>query len=132
MTTNPYITQNTHNTPMGQGGQRNAINPYSLHNQQNTPMEQRGQRDGANPYFLQTTQNQQNPQVSTSTIMGIDTKNFLIGAAIGAAGAYLLTNENAQKAIFKTIAQGSSMFQAGIEEMKERFEDAKAELEASK
>jgi len=129
MTTNPYIT---HNTPMEQRGQRNAINPYSLHNQQNTPMAQRGQRDGANPYFLQTTQNQQNPQVPTSTIMGIDTKNFLIGAAIGVAGTYLLTNENAQKAIFKTIAQGSSMFQAGIEEMKERFEDAKAELEASK
>jgi hypothetical protein len=129
MTTNPYITQNT---PMGQGGQRNSINPYSTNNQQNTQMRQGGQKDGANPYFLQTTQNQQNPQVPTSTIMGIDTKNFLIGAAIGAAGAYLLTNENAQKAIFKTIAQGSSMFQAGIEEIKERFEDAKAELEASK
>lgn len=66
-----------------------------------------------------------------SLTAGFDTRNFLLGALVGAVGAYVLTNENAQKAIFKTIAKGSSMFQAGIEEMKERFEDAKAEMEAS-
>ena len=59
-----------------------------------------------------------------------NTKQFVIGALIGAVGAYLLTNEKAQKNLFKTIAKGSEMFQAGIEEMKERFEDAKAELAA--
>jgi hypothetical protein len=42
-----------------------------------------------------------------------------------------LTNEKAQKAIFKTVAKGSKLFQTGIEEMKERMEDAKAELEAN-
>jgi len=98
MTTNPYITQNT---PMGQGGQRNSINPYSTNNQQNTPMGQGGQKDGANPYFLQTTQNQQNPQVPTSTIMGIDTKNFLIGAAIGAAGLICLQMKMLKKQFLK-------------------------------
>lgn len=59
-----------------------------------------------------------------------NTKQFVIGALIGAVGAYVLTNEKAQKNLFKTIAKGTEMFQAGIEEMKERFEDAKAELAA--
>lgn len=59
-----------------------------------------------------------------------NSKNFLIGALVGAVGAYLLTNEKAQKNLFKTIAKGTEMFQMGIEEMKERFEDAKAELAA--
>ena len=57
-----------------------------------------------------------------------NTKQFVIGALVGAVGAYLLTNEKAQKALFKTAAKGTQAFQAGIEEMKERFEDAKAEL----
>lgn len=59
-----------------------------------------------------------------------NSKQFLIGALVGAVGAYLLTNEKAQKNLFKTIAKGTEMFQMGIEEMKERFEDAKAELAA--
>eukprot|EP01155_Anaeramoeba_flamelloides_P010530 Anaeramoba_flamelloidesa325723_423.p5 GENE.a325723_423~~a325723_423.p5 ORF type:complete len:124 (-),score=10.96 a325723_423:3023-3394(-) len=69
-----------------------------------------------------------NPLASITS--NFDTNKFLIGLAIGAAGAYLLTNENAQKAMFKTFAKGSELFTAGIEEMKERFEDAKAEMEA--
>lgn len=96
-----------------------------------------------NPYInTQNTANAstyavpQNPYINTTaqdSLFGtFDTKNFLVGAAIGALGAYILTNENAQKAIFKTIAGGSQMFQAGIEELKERYEDAQAELEASK
>ncbi len=60
------------------------------------------------------------------------TQKFLIGVAIGAIGAYLLTNENAQKKLLKAVAKGSELFQTGIEEMKERFEDAKAEIEANK
>ena len=65
---------------------------------------------------------------NTSLLSNFNTKHFIIGAAIGAVGAYLLTNEKAQKALFKTVAKGAQAFQAGIEEMKERFEDAKAEL----
>ena len=93
-----------------------------------------------NPYIATEVEiNTQNPYINgmnspqplqTSPIAnGFDAKNFLIGAAIGAIGGYLLTNENAQKALFKTIAKGSALFQASIEEMKERFEDAKAEME---
>lgn len=95
-----------------------------------------------NPYI--NTQNQgqndlnlanQNPYINNNApangLLGnFDTGKFLLGAAIGALGAYVLTNENAQKAIFKTVAKGSALFTAGIEEMKERFEDAKAEMEA--
>ena len=94
-----------------------------------------------NPYMGQNNQmgmgmNQQNPylnQNNNNSMMGnFNSGDFVKGALIGAVGAYLLTNENAQKAIFKTLASGASMFQAGIEEMKERMEDAKAELEAER
>ncbi len=61
-----------------------------------------------------------------------NSQKFLIGVAIGAIGAYLLTNEKAQKNLLKAVAKGSELFQTGIEEMKERFEDAKAEIEANK
>ena len=67
-----------------------------------------------------------------NTLNSINTNDFIKGALIGAVATYLLTNETAQKAIFKTIAKGTDMFQAGIEEMKERMEDAKAEIEAKK
>lgn len=91
-----------------------------------------------NPY-INTNNNvnlvNQNPYINnattTSNLLGsFDTQKFLLGAAVGALGAYLLTNENAQKAIFKTVAKGGALFSAGVEEMKERFEDAKAEMEA--
>ena len=68
--------------------------------------------------------------ITNSLLSSFDTEDFLKGALIGAVGAYLLTNETAQKTIFKTVAKGTQMFQAGMEEIKERFEDAKAELEA--
>jgi len=73
------------------------------------------------------------PSINTDNILGsINTNDFIKGALIGAVATYILTNESAQKAIFKTVAKGSEMFQAGIEEIKERMEDAKAEIEAKK
>ena len=73
------------------------------------------------------------PSIDTDNILGsINTNDFIKGALIGAVATYILTNESAQKAIFKTVAKGSEMFQAGIEEIKERMEDAKAEIEAKK
>ncbi len=71
--------------------------------------------------------------INTDNVLsGINTNDFIKGALIGAVATYLLTNESAQKAIFKTVAKGAEVFQSGIEEMKERMEDAKAELEAKK
>ena len=99
-------------------------NPY-INNQNtnaNSPQVQNEQAQNQNPYI----NNQPSPKANNS----FDTGNFLKGALIGAVGAYLLTNEDAQKKIFKTFAKGADMFSAGIEEMKERLEDAKAELEA--
>ena len=55
--------------------------------------------------------------------------SFFAGILLGAAATYFLTDENAQKKLFKLIAKGTEMFQMGIEEMKERFEDAKAEMQ---
>jgi len=104
-------------------------NPYINNgmNQQQVPATQNA---NTNPYYnaqpAQSAQPNQNPTSS------FDTGNFLKGALIGAVGAYLLTNEDAQKKIFKTFAKGADMFGAGIEEMKERLEDAKAELEAER
>lgn len=82
-----------------------------------------------NPYI--NKQDNTNSMENNNDLLGkFDTQKFLLGALIGAAGAYLLTNENAQKNLFKAIAKGSELFQTGIEELKERFEDAKAELQA--
>jgi len=58
-----------------------------------------------------------------------NTQKFLIGVAVGALGAYLLSNKNAQKNLLKAVAKGNELFHTGIEELKERFEDAKAELQ---
>ena len=100
-------------------------------NQGGARMSQSYNSDGMqNPYY--NTNNQMTTNKSSSLYGDFDTSNFIKGALIGAVGAYLLTNEKAQKTIFKTVAKTTEMFQAGMEEMKERFEDAKAEMEAEK
>lgn len=53
---------------------------------------------------------------------------FLKGLLIGAAATYLVTNEGVQRAVIKGVVRTWSMLQGGIEEIKERFEDAEAEL----
>lgn len=55
-------------------------------------------------------------------------RDFIVGALIGAAASFILTNENAQKALLKGFAKLSSLFEMGVEEFKERYEDAKAEV----
>jgi hypothetical protein len=56
---------------------------------------------------------------------------FLKGALFGAVAAYLLTNETVQQNAINTAVRAWSMVQGGIEEMKERFRDAEAELHAA-
>ena len=97
---------------------------------QDAIVSQRGMNQ--NPYINQDAQNDAQIASSNSLLDSFDGANFMKGALIGAVGAYLLTNENAQKTIFKGIAKTASMFQVGMEEMKERFEDAQAELETEK
>ena len=101
-------------------------NPY-INSQTQIPNANLGLQN-TNPYI-----NQQNAPTPNNQLFGsFDTQKFLIGAAIGAVGIYLLTNEEAQKTIFKTVAKTGELLSAGMEEMKERFEDAKAELDAQK
>lgn len=79
-----------------------------------------------NPYY-NLSQNSQ----SNNIINGFNGSDFVKGALIGAAAAYLLSNKKVQESLFKTVAKGSSMFQMGMEELKERYEDAQAELDMS-
>lgn len=88
-----------------------------------------------NPYITQKTNHTtQTPNANPQDFLGglLDSNNpkqdFLKGALIGAVATFILTNENAQKAIFKSFAKISSLFESGIEELKERYEDAKAEI----
>ena len=114
----------------------NGLNTNPYINTQNitTPQDMAVETPSVNPYY--NTQAAPQPTKTSSTLQNVassfDTGNFLKGALIGAIGAYLLTNEDAQKKIFKTFAKGADFLGAGIEEMKERLEDAKAELEAEK
>lgn len=75
---------------------------------------------------FQNTQNAQNGFLDG--VFGSNgSGDFLKGALIGAAATYILTNESAQRAIFKGFAKISTLFECGLEELKERYEDAKAE-----
>ena len=65
-------------------------------------------------------------QIRTST-----GSSFLQGALIGAAAAYLLTNDSVQQTAIKSAVKTWTLIQGGMEEMKERFRDAEAELHAS-
>ena len=57
---------------------------------------------------------------------------FVKGLLIGGVAAYVLSNPKAQECLFKAIIKGGELINAGIEELKERFEDVKAELETQK
>lgn len=85
-------------------------------------------QQNVNPYYKDASQNPHTYN-QNSFFNSLTGSEFLKGALIGAAAGFLLTNEKAQKTIFKTVAKGTQMLQMGVEEMKERFEDAKAEME---
>lgn len=74
---------------------------------------------------------QQSPP-ETSAFLGLDagSATFWKGAILGAGVALLVTSETVQKAVVKTVSKGMAAASAGVEELKEKFEDAKAEVEA--
>lgn len=87
-----------------------------------------------NPYIKNINQNQPNQSFQNNQNGFLDgvfgsngSGDFLKGALIGAAATYILTNESAQRAIFKGFAKISTLFECGLEELKERYEDVKAE-----
>lgn len=71
--------------------------------------------------------NQQTQQNKT----GFNNGDFIKGALLGAAVTFILTNKGTQESLMKAASKGSELFQAGMEELKERFEDAKAAAEAN-
>lgn len=118
-------------TNVNQVNQNNAgiqNNPYI--NNMNTPLVNNASMQN-NPYINQNANNMNNQmpqdvQNNDSFVNG----DFVKGALIGAGIAFLLTNKTTQQAIFNGFSKGSELVQAGIEELKERIEDAKAQMEA--
>lgn len=69
-------------------------------------------------------------QQRNSGLFGFANERFFKGLLIGAAAAYLLTNENVQRTAIKGAVKAWSLMQGGVEELKERFHDADAEIRA--
>ena len=44
---------------------------------------------------------------------------------------FIRTNRTCEGILFKAFGKGSELFSAGIEELKERYEDAKAQMQAN-
>lgn len=57
---------------------------------------------------------------------------YLKGFVVGAAATLLLTNSNVQKALVRTTVKLWSAVQGGVEEVKEQFQDIKAEMSQEK
>jgi hypothetical protein len=110
-------------------------NPYDINIESTRPKTtQTGININQNPYINQNfnpLQNNVQQNTSSTTQRGLNNGDFIKGALIGALATYLLTNKNAQETIMKTIGKGSELFSAGIEELKERYEDAKAQMQAN-
>ncbi len=85
-----------------------------------------------NPYINQNVNpsQQMNPNQNAGQ-NGFNNGDFVKGALIGAAVTFLLTNKGAQETLMKAASKGTELFQAGMEELKERYEDARAQMEAN-
>jgi hypothetical protein len=68
------------------------------------------------------------PQFAQQQNSSLLNERFFKGLLIGAAAAYLLTNENVQRTAIKGAVKAWSLLQGGVEELKERFHDAEAEI----
>lgn len=64
-------------------------------------------------------------------LLGFANDRFMKGILIGAAATYLLTNDAVQRSAIKGVVQVWGMIQGGLEEVKERFHDAEAEIQAA-
>ncbi|MFT3848552.1 MAG: hypothetical protein QM739_07670 [Propionivibrio sp.] len=58
------------------------------------------------------------------------TEQFILGALLGAAGAYVFANEEMRNRIVKTAMKLYAGLTGGIEEFKEQMADLKAEVES--
>lgn len=121
---------NGNGQPQNQGArqpaQTPAANPYYQQQPRQVPQ--------VNPYYqvpaMANPYYQQAPASATPSWMGNTSgEKFVRGLVIGAAATYLLTNDTAQKAILKTGMKLYGAVAGGVEELKEKIMDAKAEVE---
>ena len=112
----------------------NQTNQYDINIENSRPKNlQNGVNINQNPYINQNFNPLQNPQQTQQANTPQSTfsnGDFIKGALLGAALTYFLTNKNAQEGLFKAFGKGSELFSAGIEELKERYEDTKAQMQA--
>lgn len=110
----------------------NQTNQYDINIENSRPKNlQNGVNINQNPYINQNFNPLQNPQQVNAPKSTFSNGDFIKGALLGAALTYFLTNKNAQEGLFKAFGKGSELFSAGIEELKERYEDAKAQMQAN-
>lgn len=84
------------------------------------------------PHLQPQPQPQAQPQSPFSLAgLGLTDDAFVKGLLIGAGASFLLTNETVQKNLISTLVKLWAGVQGGAEEMKERFRDAEAELQAA-
>lgn len=124
---------------MNHGYKHQNQNPYYGQNfsgSQQSAGANQPQNIGQNPYFGQNFGQNFGYRQNSTLLPKINlfgetpSDKFLRGLLIGGAAAYILTNENAQKAIIKTGVKLFGTLAGGVEEFKEKIMDAKAELEA--
>jgi hypothetical protein len=82
-------------------------------------------------YAYQTLQAHAYPMQQSSSFLDFSSDRFLKGFLIGAAATYILTNESVQRTAIKGAVKLWSLVQGGVEELKERFQDAEAEIRAA-
>lgn len=112
-----HMTHSPQQPQQGMGqGQGMAQGMGAMSHAQYAPMGYYGQPMYA-PYYQQQSSSLFNDR-------------FLKGLLIGAAAAYLLTNETVQRTAIKGAVKAWSLLQGGVEELKERFHDAEAEIRA--
>ncbi len=61
--------------------------------------------------------------------MNFRDQQFWKGALLGAAAALLVTNDTVQKSVIKGAAKVIGAVQGGVQEIKEKFEDVRAEMQ---
>jgi hypothetical protein len=93
-------------------------------------VNQNGLNMNQNPYINQNVQNSPNIQNLQNQNNSLLNGDFIKGALIGAIATYILTNKTAQENIISTINKAKNLVSAGVEELKERMEDAKAAANA--
>jgi hypothetical protein len=130
---NPFLnfypsqaSQGQMNQGQGQTGQaQNQTWPGQQMAQQPTSFLGQPQYQGSYPGMGQYPQNLNSTRPQSASLLN---DRFFKGLLIGAAAAYLLTNESVQRTAIKGAVKAWSLMQGGVEELKERFHDAEAEL----